>query len=382
MTPSPSPRWDSLDALRGLAALAVVVWHWQHFQFLGSAPGPGFDRSLQPAYPLLRALYEHGDAAVDLFFVLSGQVFAGLYAAPLAARTVSGLDFARRRLARLYPLHALTLLAVAAGQALAAQQGPAYAAFVYPFQDAWHFLLHLGLIPAWGLEQGHAYNAPVWSVSVEVLLYALFWALCRSGLPRVPGFLALAALGAWAVMPLNPALGRGLEGFFLGALLPSLRAGLARLDPAGRRQAPLALAVALGWLLLLSPGGLLAPAPALPGLEALRALGRPGLLALFAATVLVLVDLETAGRLRPPRPLAALGELSYGVYLLHFPLQLACVLLSDRLGLDRSVYQAAVAMPAFMVLLLALAGASHRGFERPMQAWLRGRPEGRPQPPA
>jgi peptidoglycan/LPS O-acetylase OafA/YrhL len=29
-------RLHSLDALRGLAALDVVLWHWQHFQLLGT----------------------------------------------------------------------------------------------------------------------------------------------------------------------------------------------------------------------------------------------------------------------------------------------------------------------------------------------------------
>ena len=73
----------SLDFARGVAALAVVLWHWQHFFFNGSVPGV-FQREAQPFYSVLFLFYEKGWFAVDFFFALSGFVFFGYMQTPSA----------------------------------------------------------------------------------------------------------------------------------------------------------------------------------------------------------------------------------------------------------------------------------------------------------
>jgi peptidoglycan/LPS O-acetylase OafA/YrhL len=66
-------RLHALDALRGLAALSVMLWHWQHFQLLGtrrltwSNATPALNHSLQPFFLMLSVFYAHGFIAVDLF---------------------------------------------------------------------------------------------------------------------------------------------------------------------------------------------------------------------------------------------------------------------------------------------------------------------------
>lgn len=82
----------SLDFARGVAALAVVLWHWQHFFFNGSVPGV-FQREAQPFYSVLFLFYEKGWFAVDFFFALSGFVFFWLYADPIRQRSVSTRRF-------------------------------------------------------------------------------------------------------------------------------------------------------------------------------------------------------------------------------------------------------------------------------------------------
>jgi hypothetical protein len=49
----------SLDFARGVAALAVVLWHWQHFFFNGPVSG-AFQREEQPFYSVLFLFYEKG----------------------------------------------------------------------------------------------------------------------------------------------------------------------------------------------------------------------------------------------------------------------------------------------------------------------------------
>jgi len=80
----------TLDALRGVAAFAVMIYHQQHAKFVG-----------------------HGYLAVDFFFVLSGFVIARAYESKLQS-TMHFSDFALVRIARLYPLLiAATLLSTA-----------------------------------------------------------------------------------------------------------------------------------------------------------------------------------------------------------------------------------------------------------------------------
>ena len=103
-----SGRILELDALRGIAALGVVFWHYgAHFH----------------AYPLaglLHPFYNAGFLLVDFFFVLSGYVIARAY-----WREPRQWNFYRNvwaRVARLYPLHLLTLLATIMLVASAARQ--------------------------------------------------------------------------------------------------------------------------------------------------------------------------------------------------------------------------------------------------------------------
>ena len=79
-----SSRLYSIDALRGVAALAVVVWHWQHFYAITGTWASVWNRADQPFYLFLKPLYDQGWVAVDLFFAVSGFVFYWLYLEPVA----------------------------------------------------------------------------------------------------------------------------------------------------------------------------------------------------------------------------------------------------------------------------------------------------------
>lgn len=85
--PGAKPRYEILDGLRGVAALAVVVFHL----FEAHSGGNAF-----------RQLLNHGYLAVDFFFLLSGFVVG--YAYDDRWDRMSYLDFLRRRLIRLQPM--------------------------------------------------------------------------------------------------------------------------------------------------------------------------------------------------------------------------------------------------------------------------------------
>ncbi len=162
-------RYRYLDILRALAALAVLFWHYQHFYY--SSAGAAINdqiREGQPFYRLFWPLFHYGHYAVQLFWALSGFVFAATY-----TRKPPSKAYFVNRLARLYPLHALTLILVAALQAVSIQLTGHFQ--IYSYNDAYHFGLNVLMIQAWGGQDGFSFNAPTWSVSIEVAIYVAFF---------------------------------------------------------------------------------------------------------------------------------------------------------------------------------------------------------------
>ncbi len=213
-----------IDGLRGFAALAVVVYHYTHFFQYGSdgVLPPGVDATA-PFYELLGLLYRQGHRAVPLFWMISGLVLAHVY----CGRIATGRSFAINRFARLYPLHLLTLIVVAALQAWSLARTGIWP--VYQHNDVWHFALNLLFASNWGFESGYSFNGPIWSVSVEVLAYALFWVFHRQLLRwgvAIPLAVSLAALLAIVVLGDSDGA-RCLFYFFIGIALAGLLRGYA-----------------------------------------------------------------------------------------------------------------------------------------------------------
>ena len=379
--PVKNSRFYSLDALRGLAALCVVFWHWQHFFYAGTKPGH-VDIAQLPFSRWFYLAYVRGELAVDLFFCLSGFIFYWLYSERVFRRTITLAHFAWLRFSRLYPLHLATLVFVAVGQRWLMRTEGCY--FVYDLNDKLHFAYNLFLVSGWGLERGFSFNGPIWSVSVEVFLYGLFFAACRLLPVRAGVLLGLAAVGMILQHAFGLALGRGMLSFFAGGCVYFLyRACVCSAH--GRRHALLAGIFAAGaWIVTVGAvsmagvrgqsGGVWAagsgPAGELVGWAVQKiGLAWPNLV-LFPATILALALAETR-RGTLGRRLAFLGDVSYSSYLLHFPLQLAVVIAFARGGGDAAVFYSRGFMAAFFAVLLLLALCSYHFFEMPAQRLMR-----------
>ena len=159
----------TLDILRGLAGLSIVIWHFQHFYHFQ----PSFIRSTQPYYNLFYFFYNHGHLAVVIFFSLSGFIFFWLYYEKIKNKLVSGKEFFLLRFSRLYPLHFITLIVVCLLQLYSIRKNGSY--IIYANNDLKHFLLNLFFISGWGGYEGPSYNAPIWSVSLELFAYICFF---------------------------------------------------------------------------------------------------------------------------------------------------------------------------------------------------------------
>ncbi len=338
--------FNALDLSRLLAACAVLFWHYQHF-FVPPVDYAFHVRraAVTPLYHELWWLFDYGHVAVQYFWAVSGFVFAHVYLADAGARG----RFWLARVARLWPLHLLTLLLVAGMQA--AYSGINGTDFIYHQQTVKHFLLSLALAHYWGWQTDQSFNGPSWSLSTEILAYAAFWVLLP-GLRRAPLVLALAA----AMLALGLFFGGFADGavltcigyFFGGAAVygAALRGNPGPLAFAVLSAALVFAAILSGWVWHSSDAATLAGT--------------------FAA-LLAMLAIDTADRTDRLGAARHLGDASYGIYLWHFPLQLALVLLIDATLGSRAIAR----QPAFLVFFIGasiLAGfASHRWFERPAQ---------------
>lgn len=338
--------FNALDLSRLLAACAVLFWHYQHFFVPPVTYSFQVDRAVvTPLYAQLAWLFDHGHAAVQYFWAVSGFVFAHVYLADAGARG----RFWLARVARLWPLHLLTLVLVAGLQA--AYSGINGTDFIYHQQTVKHFVLSLALAHYWGWQGDQSFNGPSWSLSTEILAYAAFW-LLLPGLRRAPLVLALVAamlaLGVFFAGLPNAPVFTCIGYFFGGAAVygAALRAKPGAAIYAAVSAALAYAAVWLGWVWQAEAAATLAGT--------------------FAA-LLAMLAIDAADRRDRLGAARHLGDASYGIYLWHFPLQLALVLLNDTAFGSRAIASQPGFLVFFVGLSIAAGFASHRWFERPAQ---------------
>ncbi|MCP3735118.1 acyltransferase [Sphingomonas sp. RP10(2022)] len=335
----------ALTSVRGIAAWLVVLYHIR-----GSIAG------LPTA---AEALFAKGYLAVDFFFLLSGFVIWLAWHERL--RDPAAIPrFLQKRIARIWPLHAVMLAAAVALALLLRATGRDDPAF--PFAE---LPLHALLVQNWGFTRDLRWNDPAWSISCELAAYLLVPLLVLAiDWRRLPT--ALLVAGAAAILF---ALHIAMNGApMLGADIP--RYGLIRCC------AEFATGTILAALFLRRPP---VAAPVVLAVLAIVGwtLGMPETLAApvtFAATLLALA--RTAGATHHPlegRTLHYLGEISYATYLSHFLLWKAFKL---ALVHDAAVSSALVAL--YLALVLAASVLLYHRVERPAQAWLNRRPAARP----
>ena len=168
-------RFVVLDFYRFVAALGVFIFHLKNI-----------DKGISPAWNGSYGLF------VDMFFILSGFVISYSYPATSTGIRSYG-RFLVRRIARIYPLHLLTLFAfvILAWIGIA---GPT--SHTGPLD----FVYNLFLVQAWGVTDHLSFNSPSWSISAELFCYLLFPVLILAATSVPPLVLALIVAISYAIL--------------------------------------------------------------------------------------------------------------------------------------------------------------------------------------
>ncbi len=351
-TPShvlPQPQFASIQALRAVAALAIVFHHGLN-EADGLARRLGGSFAHQYSWPL--------EAGVDLFFVISGFVMV-VASQNFFGKSSAIWPFLRRRMARVVPIY---------WAVLALYTGLLFTAIVplnRPAPDAAEIFSSFAFIP---YLRPDGFVQPVyglgWTLNYEMLFYALFaLTLPLKRTVAVPALVGLL-MGTAVLGQFVPASQTVLHfwtrpiilEFGLGAMIGQMTLG-------GLRPSRLSGAVmAAAAILLLVLGK---TAPDLIPRERVLLYGLP-------AALLVLAGLAFDDICAHPalRPLVFLGDASYALYLLH-PFVLRALAVGGGAAL--------VQLSPFLFLMAGgllsclVAVLAWRWFERPLTRALQGR---------
>ncbi|MDP1777735.1 MAG: acyltransferase [Brevundimonas sp.] len=350
MTPVPTPPdLRALTTLRFLAALWVVLYTaWPHL-----------DVSWIPV------AVTKGYLGVETFFVLSGFILSHVYLEAAGEKRFSYGGFLWARIARVYPLHLVTLFGMIGLGVAATVAGLSIDGSL----TDWRALpAHLTLTHAWGLATSSAFNHPSWSISAEWAAYLSFpafafvaWRLRER--PVLATVLAAAfALGLYAAF--EPLAGYSLTEatFRWGALriAPCFALGCALYLVHRRGGVPFAGPVAL-------VSGLAVLVSASLGLwDAVTVLAAGGLILGLGS-----LDNARAGVLGSKAGVY-LGEISYSIYMVCAPVLLLTTNVAARLiGADDKQFHIIVWLALVAVIPVA-AMLTYHLVERPARKALRG----------
>jgi len=330
-----SNRMPLIDALKAIAALLVLSNHFSSYGPLAAIA--------RDAFPgLFGWLFEYGRMAVQIFLVIAGFLAARALSREGQALAASPLPLLWKRYLRLaVPYLAAIGLAIAAA-ALADQWMddeaiPARATF-----SQWlaHALLLHGVL---GID---ALSAGVWYIAIDFQLFALMAVLLWSGRIRIlaPALVLLVATASLFWFNRDAELDNWAIYFF-----GSYGLGAAAWWASDRRQ----MSVWLGVIATVAIAALIVD-------FRLR-------IALALAVAMTLGFSRRTGLLEQwPnfRPLSFLGQISYSVFLVHFPVLLLANAVYTRLELD-SPTSAILGLVAALTASLLAATVFYRWIESP-----------------
>ncbi|MFB6416294.1 MULTISPECIES: acyltransferase family protein [Bradyrhizobium] len=362
-----------LDSIRGIAATSVVIHHLLLMPtFLAVFPHNAWiDCSFFRSAWLL----------VDLFFVLSGMVMALSYIESDFTR-FSLRKFMIRRLARVYPLHIVMLLAnlvfrllriglVMAGVVVAAPTA-------FEVNNAYSFGLNVLLLHSMGFIDYLSWNAPSWSISVEFYTYLVFglivllalrmrslsWFYVLCGLLAVGSLVFIIFVLEKKSLELQTDFGllRCFVGFFLGVLMVRI------VDRLPAKPAP-AVQGALQFVAMIASVALVSLAETNPAATFLA----PVIFAIFLGSLLAFPDALLVPRILGAKPLLWLGRRSYSIYMVHALVVLLAEYFVRAVGAGRiaALDSSWAGLPATLNLVVSLAAVlavshfTHRYVEIP-----------------
>ena len=233
---------------------------------------------------------------------------------------------------------------------------------LYPYNDLKHFVLNLLMISEWGLQDGYSFNGPFWSVSVEVLLYALFFC-CAPFLRSALWTGVLVILGVVFAAFISPVFGTGIVCYFMGGGAYLLFAFILRNALSAPLCASVSILALLGFSVLVRSSEFLG----IPAVMSTLLL----LVGVFPSLVLTLAlgQLINDGLGRRYR---IVGDITYATYMTHFPIQLFFILITTTAVIPIDFFSP-IPLLGYLAAVILVSVPTYYFFELPAQKFIRRR---------
>lgn len=332
-----SKQLNALTATRGFAALLVVIFHF------------GLER-----FPMVKVqiFFSKGNLAVSYFYVLSGFIMCWTY----RQQDTSYGNYILRRIGRIVPLYLFALLAYISFFVWRNMEHLPLDANFIPASIMSVFFLQ-SYIPSYALVA----NPPGWSLSVEMLFYLTFPFFLRFYKRDIKKFTIMASVvfAASQSIHLYFAMHKGtlndnwlnfayynpifhINEFLVGMVGCFVFTALER---SHKWQSPVLLFLLMVFAATYAP-------PVLHN----------GLMAPLVVAFVIAVAVKEPSFLNV-KPLIYLGEISYGIYILQFPVYLYWEKLNNKVlhvNADAAFY-------VFVVLLIIVSALSYEFIEHPLR---------------
>lgn len=339
-------RIEQITFTRFIAAISIVIFHCGKNSFLFNNKYVSF-------------IFEQANVGVSYFFILSGFVMIIAY----GNKKVDFIEYIKNRLARIYPIYFIAIFVILG---------------ITLFQNInkVNLLLNIFMIQSWLPEKALTLNFPGWSLSVEMFFYIifpflinniyskskfktisisiiLFWIISQITfhlvvyqILRTPYF-SISDLNYHPILHLNEFLIGNLAGLYF----------IEKLKDKRKNYFPFILATLLILILLLKfPIGLNF---------------HNGLLAIIFVPLILLISLsnDKVTNLFSNKIFVFLGEISFGIYILHIPVWMVFsdYRMEKYLGLNKYFDFTASFLIRF-VILLVISSVSYLFVEKPLRS--------------
>ncbi|TGS18149.1 MULTISPECIES: acyltransferase [unclassified Mesorhizobium] len=315
-------RLYNLDGLRGFSAMLVVFGHL--FNQLGVLGGIFGDGGAQ--------------VGVQIFFALSGFLMGFLYLR-FHIRKLAAIDFLRRRTARVFPMYVAVVLA-------------SYLSLSYAGHPIFYAVNSSNLVEHLLFVKG---VSVLWTVPVEVHFYLIFifiWLVFSVN--RAIGIISLAAMIPVLLFIPDPLAIRPSQlSFFLIGIMASL-------VPPFRSNTAFALAVCAIFVAMPAVSKTL-------GITVFEFWRSPLNVAATGTLLYTSINAPLAKLTFGSLPARYIGQISFSVYLLHWPIMAAITTHTD-VDDNGPLYVFTV-----VVLTLLISSLTYFSIEAPARRWITGR---------
>ncbi len=373
-TPSlePSRRIPELDGLRGLAILLVLIWHF------------GCEANSAAGHRWLFWLIDAASlswSGVDLFFVLSGFLIGGILLDARDSRNYFKA-FYSRRVFRIVPIYAVVVASFYLCLATGVPNRMTGSGWLFGPTFPWYSYATFTQNIRWAIGQPNlsSWLGATWSLAVEeqfyLLLPAVMWFVSERRLPYLIGSAILAAPLLRLFLNLNYSGGGKVASFALmpcraDALLLGVAAALlVRKRTAWESVKSRRMWLVSAWIALLAGLPIFILFKETDAFQSfwMSTVGFSWLaLFYFGLLLLALIYSEGwLGRVLRNSCLKALSTISYGVYLLHWPvLGLTFAIVRHESPWAETSSERGLVLVA-LALSIAIASLSWTIFEKPL----------------